>query len=64
MTTRLHLTPAADLKLRDPASSEPHLPPEGDFRPYGEYWRRRVAGGDAVITDPQPADPQPILGAE
>lgn len=56
MTQRLHLTPAEGLKLRDPASSESHLPPDGDFRPHTEYWRRRVASGDAVVTDPQPAE--------
>lgn len=56
MTQRVHLTPAEGLKLRDPASSEPHLPPDGDWRPYTEYWRRRVAASDAALTDPQPAE--------
>lgn len=55
MSERRHLTPREGLTLRDP-DTRAQLPAEGGFVPVTEYWRRRVADGDAVVTDPQPVD--------
>lgn len=61
----IYVTPAAGLKVPDPAQLEMpdrHLPVEGRFVEPSGYWQRRVNDGDVTLGEPK-STPAPVMAA-
>ena len=57
----LRVRPAEGLRVRYEDAARGHVPPEGDDVVLTTYYRRRIADGDLVVSDPTPraSDPKP-----
>lgn len=58
MTDLIHVTPAAGLRVLDPAETPPQpLPAAGKTVQRSPYWSRRALDGDITIALPPTAKP-------